>query len=541
MQALLLLLALALPARAGVAASAEAGAEGSVPRISLQTSLSPMSGPSLSATMTPGLNASFAAPSAPAPALAAPSALTPQALPAPLAISAVAGPQARPALPAASAPDAPNENPAAAAPVEKSAPSFKTKILGMLKSMANPFGGKNAEDLPPASEAERLDREFTRRDAWSDAAPAARAEIEGLRARKLSKEEMRNYVRAEAAAALERIKSARGVENIGFHYNLHGGRRQDYVGAGIHATMGDIALQYSMHGDRNHKVYHFQSELHQLYDLLNENHPQQLLFPSRMGTALNLFDLNAPALEAAKADGRIKNPGAISMDFHGMPGVPYSAYLTPPLEVFTGTAKKVGLRSLSREEETLATVRYIEAAATMGGEYIPGGKPAAPGATAKSAAARARAAAAAGPATRIIPQFKLVDNEFYYHGTTMEDLARVVESGGAMAADVSQFSLRARDSAEYAADRRRRLGRDENPEVLLQFPREALAPFVSGAAFSAALAATDRGMPPIHAAYAAATKPVPLSLMTDASKATLLSWLRARNDPRLARFTQLLD
>jgi len=126
-----------------------------------------------------------------------------------------------------------------------------------------------------------------------------------------------------------------------------------------------------MNGDRNYKVYHFQSELHQLYDVLNENHPQHLFIPTRMGTALNIFDLDAPALQAARADGRIKNSNAISMDFHGMQGVPYSAYMAPPLEVFSGTAKKVGAGRLSRDEETLANVRYIEAALTEGGAFVP--------------------------------------------------------------------------------------------------------------------------------------------------------------------------
>ncbi|MEQ1920639.1 MAG: hypothetical protein ABL955_15730, partial [Elusimicrobiota bacterium] len=248
MQALLLLLALALPARAGVVISAEAGADAAVPKISLQTSLSPISGPSLGATLTPGLSVSLAP-------LAAPALLTPQALPAPLAVSAIQPIQldqpARPVLSAASTPDAPKPPADAAAPEDKAQPSFKTKILGMLKSLANPFGSKSAEETPPANEAERLDREFSKIDFWGQVAPAARAEIEGLRARKLSKAELTAYVQTEADAAIERIQAARGVATIGFHYTLHGGRREEYVGVGIRATMGDIALRYSMNADAN--------------------------------------------------------------------------------------------------------------------------------------------------------------------------------------------------------------------------------------------------------------------------------------------------
>lgn len=363
--ALLFLTMLASTSRAGVAVSAEAGAEAAIPRISLQTTLSPMSGPSLGSTFAPGLNASFAAPSAPMPVLAAP---------APLAISAVTAPQTRPVPSAASTPASLKDNPeAAAAPsgVEKGAPSFKTKILGMLKGMANPFGGRKAEELAPASEAERLDREFTKLDVWTQVAPSARAEIETLRARGLSKADFKEHVRSAARAARARMQDAAGTNNIGFHYNLHGGQREQYVGKGIHATMGDIALQYTIHGDRNYKVYFFQSAQHDLYNLLDESHPQVLLFPSRMGHALNLFNVDAPAILAAKAEGKIRDHGAISMDFHGMGGVPYSAYLAPPVEVFHRTAKKVGLKTLSRDEETLATIRYLEAVVLTGAAYVP--------------------------------------------------------------------------------------------------------------------------------------------------------------------------
>ncbi len=392
---------------------------------------------------------------------------------------------------------------------------------------------------PPKSEAERLDREFEQAAIWAEIAPAVRAEIEGLRARKLKKDALRAYVQEQAAAALERVKASLGVSNVGFHFNLHGGRREDYVGAGINATMGDIALNYTTQGDTNHKVYFFQSAEHGLFAPLDERNPAIMFFPSRMGFALNLFDLNHPLLEKAKADGRIKNFGGISMDFHGMRGVPYETYLAPPLEVFVSTKKRLGM-SVSRDEETLATLRFVEAALARGGAFIPGGS-AAPGAEKKAADALALAAAAASPATRIVPQFALVDDAFYYHGTTLDDVARIAASGGLMLPDVSQFSLRARDSVEYAATRRSNLKKADNPEVLLQFEQRALSPYVSGKLFQPALMAMDRGMPPTHAAYMAAEKPVPLSLMTAASKRTLLSWLRSRNDPRLAAVEAALN
>jgi len=614
----MLVLTLAAPLHAGVAVSAEAGAEAGVPRISLQTSMAPLGGPALGTSFTPGLNA----------ALAAPSAVTANERPAPLAISAVTavyGVSApKPAISAASKPDAPKGSPqtAAATPesgaapdampaavpaAEPGAPSFKTKILGMLRGLSNPFGkparapdeqpgdeplhplltgesgdlgldglgykggrlahdgtkarelgrglrgvvdahpkipgavvktvsmaaqsnpmiaatestpaalsdkeekvarelealgagpryfgrstvegrlvsvreriyGKTLETLAsergygpeehalvlalmkklsdagvyatdmkaanimigrtaagkerrawlvdggslaalpagvaaakrldalldsfvpttsayglgtslrritekglgrfrapkaepaPKSEAERLDREFAKLDVWGKIAPAVRAEIEGLRAARKTKAEVKEYAMRAGREAKARIEAAGGTKNVGFHYNLHGGQRADYVGKGIHATMGDIALQYSMHGDRNQKVYFFQSAQHDLYSLLDESHPQMLLFPSRMGHALNMFNVDAPEILEAKAAGRIRDHGAISMDFHGMGGVPYSTYLAPPVEVFIKTAKKVGLPKLSRDEETLATIRFLEAVAAEGGAYVP--------------------------------------------------------------------------------------------------------------------------------------------------------------------------
>ncbi|UPT75159.1 MAG: hypothetical protein M0D55_05465 [Elusimicrobiota bacterium] len=207
--------------------------------------------------------------------------------------------------------------------------------------------------------------------------------------------------------------------------------------------------------------------------------------------------------------------------------------------MFTKTAKKIGLSKLSWDEETLATVRFLEAAATAGGAHVPGGRPASAESIAAGAKAREAAAGAAGPKTRIIPQFPLVDGVFSYHGTTLDDLAAVVASGGFMKPDVSQYSVRARDSVGYASERARRLARKDNPEVLLQFETGALSPYVSADLFKPALAAADR-MPPIHAAYTAAVKPVPLSLMTSASKTSILSWMRANKDPRLAAFEAAL-
>lgn len=247
-------------------------------------------------------------------------------------------------------------------PVAPSAP--KRRLLGLLPPR------KPSVRPAPKTEAERLDGAFDQDALWARIAPAVRAEI--LSKRALSKAERKAYVRKAAAEAFARVKAARGVENIGLHYNLHGGNRGSYVGAGIRASRGDISLRYTTHGDYNEKVYFFQTAVHEPYAILDASNGEVIFWPTRMGSVLSVFDVDAPELAAARREGRVSEGGAISMNFHkGMRGVPYSAYLAPPLAVFVGTAKKVGLKRLSRDEETLAAVRFLEAALTSGGAYVP--------------------------------------------------------------------------------------------------------------------------------------------------------------------------
>ncbi|HEX4047095.1 MAG TPA: hypothetical protein VH309_04650, partial [Elusimicrobiota bacterium] len=283
-------------------------------------------------------------------------------------------PAALQAAPAASIPEGDGSRGGSAAPEAAARPSSSpsSRIGAVLRRLANPFGTRSAEPVRAPSEAARLDREFSKLDLWSSVGPAAKSEIEGLRARKLAKAQTRAYVRREVNAAFARVMAARGTGNLGFHFNLHGGAREGYVGAGIRASKGDIALRYSTNGDFNDKVYFFQTSAHDAYTALDASNGELLFFPSRMGYALSVFAVDAPELRAARADGRIDNLGSISMDFHkGMRGVPYSAFLAPPSEVFVRTARKVGLKRLSRDEETLATARYLEAVLRAGGAFVP--------------------------------------------------------------------------------------------------------------------------------------------------------------------------
>lgn len=309
------------------------------------------------------LNASLSAPEVPV-ALSPSLAQAPANLTAPKA-SPIGGPIA--ILPAAAI--------GAVAHDDNSAPAtgFGAKVKSILARIVNPFGTSKEEgQSKPLSPAEEGYARFKKEDFWAKTAEPTRAEIEKLRALK-SKAEAQAYVRKAGQEILARLQAKHGTENLGFHFNLHGGTAEGYVqGGGIRATMGDIANNYTMHGDKNLKVYFFQSKNVPLYDVLNESNPAMLMFPSRMGGVLSVFRLDSPELKAAMADGRIKNFGNISMDFHGMRGVPYSSYIAPPIEVFHGTAKKLGVKGrLSRDEETLAVMRYLEAVALSDERFVP--------------------------------------------------------------------------------------------------------------------------------------------------------------------------
>lgn len=243
-------------------------------------------------------------------------------------------------------------------PEDPAWPALIARFEAVLKSQAP------AQSAESAAKAARLAQyqNFAAQGHWDKVKTSFAAELARVRALK-SKDKAQAYVRAEAAKVLERIKAAYGTSNVGFHYNLHGGQARQYVEAGlIRASVGDIALQYTMHGDPNHKVYFFQSAYHDLYEVLDSRNPQPLI--PRMGFVLILFRRDSANLARAEAAGLAGRPSSISLDFDQtrMPGIPYEDFLVPPLDVFNGVSKKVGQKGLSRDEETLAVLRYIEAA-----------------------------------------------------------------------------------------------------------------------------------------------------------------------------------
>lgn len=238
-------------------------------------------------------------------------------------------------------------------------------FAGIVRSLASPFKWFFKEPEPGLGDPH-----------WVAVAPAVRDEIAAVR-KMGSKAERREYLRKIGAEILEKIKKARGTEEIGFHYNLHGGRAEEYLNGGIHATRGDISLQYTTNPTASmlaNKVYFFRDSVN-LFDILNESHPQMFFIPSRMGYVLMLFRLDSDYLKKAFAEGGASNPSAISIDFNEnwlagqhkgrMIGIPASTFLSDPMSVFHRVKARIGHKGrLSRDEETLATMRYIEAVMT---------------------------------------------------------------------------------------------------------------------------------------------------------------------------------
>jgi len=215
-----------------------------------------------------------------------------------------------------------------------------------------------------------LDQE---QQVWSEIASAVVAEIEDLRKLRGANKTQRIVDTGQEIA--QQIAAKFQSSKIGFHYNLHGGSGRDYVGTGIR---GSVTADISTHTDpwaaRRYQTYFFNSLDHTLFEVLNSRHPGNPWM--RMGSTLIIFRLDSDFFNLAASEGGILDSQSVYLHFNqgwlnrhakamGLPytvAVPATEYLASPLNVFRKTAAKLGSSLwLSREEETLAHMRFIEA------------------------------------------------------------------------------------------------------------------------------------------------------------------------------------
>lgn len=228
--------------------------------------------------------------------------------------------------------------------------------------------------------------EFLKLDFWEQIKAPVETEIAKLR-QLPDKQARQEYLHKTGQEIMTRIMSALGAKDLGFHFNLNGGSGHQYVDrGGIRISRGDITVVYTngLSGSTAEKIFLFRASKHSLYEILGSSNPKMALGGGRMGDTLNVFAIESKYTESAVKEGGIYAQNDISFDFDpawaakqsfnliggGLVGMPYSQYAVPPLRVFTRTRKRLDAGRLSRDEETLATMRYLEAVLTSGKNHI---------------------------------------------------------------------------------------------------------------------------------------------------------------------------
>jgi hypothetical protein len=234
-----------------------------------------------------------------------------------------------------------------------------------------------------ARERERAQRRaqyvaFTEREerTWNELTGKLREEV--LWFRGLSRMERLAHLEEVGRKATQRILDHFGIAAIGAHYNLHGGQREQFVESGglLASYGGDIEWNHNPQATKPRwGTYLFETGSVSLLEILNESNPSLPFLPSRMGHVLVLFDVEGPFIQRARAEGGASTRVGTFQEFNprwlsaqpvnagrnewNLIGYPWAEFLAPPLRVFDGLSRRVGLR-LSRAEENLVTLRYLE-------------------------------------------------------------------------------------------------------------------------------------------------------------------------------------
>lgn len=205
---------------------------------------------------------------------------------------------------------------------------------------------------------------------WNQVRSSLHAELEPFR--NLSRAQQERYL-DKVGEELDRLIQQRfGINQIGIHYNLHGGNGFEYVdGGGILATHGNIMLHIAM-SDRdfgafsnitrngNPTVFYYPSSALPFSRFIRrqENHSTR---SQTGGTYVILFDVEAVRRSGRAMPTQSIDGSAFSFDTRaGNVGIPVSNFIVPPLRIQTNIEGHLGLnRPLTREESHLATFRHL--------------------------------------------------------------------------------------------------------------------------------------------------------------------------------------
>ncbi len=183
------------------------------------------------------------------------------------------------------------------------------------------------------------------------------------------------------------------VNNLGVHYNMHGGKSEDYLAAGgIEA--GHPTINHLNHRDitplalapHYPEAYFYQTKHLPLHAILGLRHSDFPIFPRlRVGSLIVLFDLDSVVAQHKKKGSLVAhtphslsirnsltatqtdpaNPHHQDRTTTNLVAIPLSAFLSPPLHVFPVARRTLEAQRLSWDEQTLAVLRFLECYFTL--------------------------------------------------------------------------------------------------------------------------------------------------------------------------------